>query len=103
MILILFNCVHLVGWQPLRRNTKPELSLEFNDKVDIRQEGNYEFSNTKLIWMSWFNLVLDTIEKHILDDLDAVKEYGIRPESILEDLREKELRRKGQYLQQFEK
>jgi len=63
----------------LKRNSKPEVALGIEEEVDIRQQ------------------VINAIEKHISADLDAGKEYGIRPETILEDLDIKEQRRMGQY------
>lgn len=34
-------------------------------------------------------LVMETIESHLMRDLEAARKYGIEPQEILQDLRQK--------------
>jgi len=66
-----------VGWQPLKRVAEPNtpnqgsFKLQFNDETSLRQE------------------MVDAIENHLLRDLETARKYGIEPQEILQDLRQK--------------
>jgi len=74
--------ISIVGPQPLRaliqddpapsKRSQPRLKISLDDNADLRQD------------------VISAVERHLLDDLEAARDYGIRPEEILQDLRQRQ-------------
>jgi len=81
-----------VAWQPLKRSWQPlkrdhadsdtgspaKFQLLLRDNVQLRQQ------------------LIEAVENHLLSDLNAAQQYGIKPEQILLDLQEKNSERHGE-------
>jgi len=70
-----------IGFPPLRsiqddpsqlKREQPRLQLTLDDNADIRQD------------------IIAAVENHLLEDLEAAKAYGVQPEEILRDLKQKQ-------------
>jgi len=68
-----------VGWQPMKRDedgTTYRLTMKADD--DLRDE------------------MLQAVERHLIEDLTAAQKYGIEPQQILADLRDRNAARRQQ-------
>uniref|UniRef100_A0A914WK90 Uncharacterized protein n=1 Tax=Plectus sambesii TaxID=2011161 RepID=A0A914WK90_9BILA len=68
-----------VGWQPFKRDEEgAPFSLTMKVDPDLRDE------------------MLQAVEKHLIEDLTVAQNYGIQPQQILADLRERNAARRQQ-------